>query len=366
MERLVDIIYEAALAPDRWSAVLAAMAERYQAKGGLLFGSTAEGTRWLGGGGEASDLMRAFIAEGWMSHNEWLPRLTASHHAGFLTDLDLFSAEELATLPMYTEFITPRGTSARAATLISGAAGDSLILSVTGFRDQAAATAAVPDLDSLRPHLARAAMLSAQLQIEKVKAGVAVLETIGVPAAFVAGSGAMKAANALFEAEIGAGFVDTRASLRLMDERANLQLQHALEKVRAGAGGASIAIRAGPTTPARALHVIPVMGDAGDLFFRASAVLVVTRRRPAAAANAALLEHLYDLSHAEARVALTLMKGTPLREIATCLGTSIHTVRNQMKAVLEKTGAVGQTDLVTLLLGLTLPAADVRGQPDRR
>jgi DNA-binding CsgD family transcriptional regulator len=365
MERLVDIIYQAALAPDRWRPALAALADRFQAKGGLLFASASEGTRWLGGGGEASDLMREFIAEGWMNRNDWLPRLAARHHAGFLTDTDLFSDEERTTLPIYTQFLTPRGTSARAATLISGAAGDNLVLSVTGFRDYAAARAAVPGLDALRPHLARAAMLSAQLQLDKVKAESAILETIGLPAAFVAESGALKAANALFEAEFGAGFVDTRAGLHLEDERADHQLQRALEKVRAGQGGASIAIRGDSTTPPRALHVIPVMGEAGDLFFRALAVLVITRRRPAAAASGALLEQLYDLSHAEARVALAVTAGSSLRKIASSSRTSIHTVRNQMKAVLEKTGAEGQTDLVTLLLGLTLPAAEVDPQRDK-
>ena len=44
-----------------------------------------------------------------------------------------------------------------------------------------------------------------------------------------------------------------------------------------------------------------------------------------------------------------------LREIADRSKTSIHTVRNQFKAVLEKTGADGQSHLTKLLLGLTLP-----------
>jgi len=357
MEHLVDTIYEAALAPDLWPAVFAALGERYKTKGGLLFANTSQGPRWIGGG-EAADIMRDFMADDWISRHDRLTRLIARRHAGFLANLDLYSPAEMETLPVFTQFLAPRGAAVGAVTLVSGAGNENLFLGIEGFRDHDAAKAAIPELDSLRPHLARAAMLSAQLQLERVKAKATILETIGVPAAFVGEDGALTAANALSELEIGACFVDKRRCLRLMDERADQRLRHALEKVRAGEGGASIAIRGSPMTSARALHVIPAIGDASDLFFRASAVLVVTQRKPAATANSVLLEHLYDLSHAEARVAAAVAAGDSLQKIASRSGISIHTVRNQMKAVLDKTGADGQTDLVTLLLGLALPSAN--------
>ena len=355
MDLLVDKIYDAAIAPQQWPTALAALAERFGAKGGLLFASTAGETRWTGSG-QAAEVMREFVAQGWMDRNDRMMRLIARRHAGFLTDLDLFSAAEIGASPVYTQFLTPRGFSASAATSIAGAGDDTLILSIEGFRDHTAASAAAPALDLLRPHLTRAAVLSARLQLEKAKATVAALEGIGSPAALVGRRGALIAANALFESEIAVGFTGARGGFRLADERADYRLHEALENVRLGLGGASIAIRGDLRAQARALHVLPVAGKANDLFSSASAVLVVTSRKSSIAPSGSLLEQLYDLSPAEARIARALTDGLSLREIADRSKTSIHTVRNQFKAVLEKTGADGQSHLTKLLLGLTLPS----------
>jgi DNA-binding CsgD family transcriptional regulator len=304
--------------------------------------------------------MRDFIAEGWMERNERAARLIGRHHAGFLCNLDLFATEEIEALPVYSRFLTPRGLSAGAGSAISGPGDDALILTLEGFRDQRAAGAAIKELDQIRPHLARAAMLSARLQFEKAKAAMAVLESIGAPAAVVDHRGALMTINSLFEPEIGDRFVDTRASLRLRDEHADYRLHEALEKVRLGLGGASIPIR-GRIAPARALHILPVRGEGSELFSAASAVLVVARHKANIAPSRSLLEQLYDLSPAEARVAQGLADGASLREIADRGKTSIHTVRNQSKAVLEKTGAAGQTHLIKLLMNLSPPpTAEVR------
>ena len=355
MDLLVDKIYEAAIAPQQWPVVLAALAERFDARGALLFASIAGETRWTGSG-HAAEVMREFIAQGWAGRNDRIARLVARRHAGFLSDLDLFSPEEIGTLPVYTQFLTPKGFSAGAATSIPGANDDNLILSVEGFCDHDAASTAVPMLDLLRPHLARAAMLSARLQLEKAKATVAALEGVGSPAALVGHRGALMAANALFEPEIAIGFTGGRGLLRLADERADYKLHDALKNVRLGLGGASIAIRGDQLAQARVLHVLPVVANANDPLFSASAVLVVTSRTASIAPSGPLLEQLYDLSPTEARIARALAGGASLREIADRSKTSIHTVRNQFKAVLEKTGADGQTHLTKLLLGLALPS----------
>lgn len=60
---------------------------------------------------------------------------------------------------------------------------------------------------------------------------------------------------------------------------------------------------------------------------------------------------LYELTPAEARVARIMVNGHTTREVAQHNGTSVHTVRNQIKNVFAKTGASRQAELAILLLG---------------
>lgn len=64
----------------------------------------------------------------------------------------------------------------------------------------------------------------------------------------------------------------------------------------------------------------------------------------------ALLCELHTLTQAEARVARLLVNGASTHEIAEHNNTSLHTVRNQIKSVFNKTGATRQAELAILLL----------------
>lgn len=80
-----------------------------------------------------------------------------------------------------------------------------------------------------------------------------------------------------------------------------------------------------------------------------AAVFVSDPEMPAAV-NEELLSHLYDLTVTEARVAVDLLRGKTARQVAADLGVTINTVRQHLKRVFAKTGAAGQSDLLSLLL----------------
>jgi DNA-binding CsgD family transcriptional regulator len=63
-----------------------------------------------------------------------------------------------------------------------------------------------------------------------------------------------------------------------------------------------------------------------------------------------ILERVYALTPAEARLAKVLLSGRSLGECAADAGTSIHTVRSQLRQLLVKTGSRGQADLLRILL----------------
>ena len=65
--------------------------------------------------------------------------------------------------------------------------------------------------------------------------------------------------------------------------------------------------------------------------------------------RADLLREVFDLSPAEARVAVELMAGRNAREISKRLDVSVHTVRTHLRSVLAKTAAGSQRNLTRLL-----------------
>jgi DNA-binding CsgD family transcriptional regulator/PAS domain-containing protein len=72
------------------------------------------------------------------------------------------------------------------------------------------------------------------------------------------------------------------------------------------------------------------------------------------------LMRLFDLTSAEASVALAFLAGRSMNEIVAERGVSLNTVKTQLAGVLRKTGTTGQRDLVRLLslLPPLLPSSD--------
>jgi len=78
-------------------------------------------------------------------------------------------------------------------------------------------------------------------------------------------------------------------------------------------------------------------------------MLVALSRDEAKADRAQSLRRRFGLTSSEAEVALGLGTGLTLREIADHRGTSLHTVRDQLKAALSKTGTRRQVELVRIV-----------------
>jgi DNA-binding CsgD family transcriptional regulator/PAS domain-containing protein len=353
---LIGDIYEAGALPGRWAGLLQAIAGRYDALGGNLFVSSLEcQTGVTSPGIEAT--VRAFAEEGWNERNSRVGRLLARPpYPGFLTDLDLHSEEEVRTLPMYAEFLNPRGAGAGAGTLVQGAGDDSLMLTIEGFPSHKAARAAIGELDALRPHLARAATLSAQIGLERARGAVLALNEIGVAAAMLDIQGRVVAANSRFSGLLGGTLGDMRQRLRLFDAAGDLRLEAAIARLRYTGIGSSIGFSGPPQNRGMAaLHLLPLRGQARDLFSGAASIALIADVRRRAAPNSDLLQALFELTPAEARVARGLTDGLTLEDVAAASSVSISTVRSQLKSVYQKTLTRRQSELVALLMQFGTP-----------
>ncbi|ULO23693.1 helix-turn-helix transcriptional regulator [Methylocystis sp. SB2] len=108
-------------------------------------------------------------------------------------------------------------------------------------------------------------------------------------------------------------------------------------------------------------NLVPIRGPARDIFVRCAAILVMTPVGSQQAPAIELVQSLYDLTPAEARVARGLVAGNTLEEIATEQSVSRNTVRTHLRGVMEKTGCNRQAEVVALLGGLA-PLNAPRGE----
>jgi DNA-binding CsgD family transcriptional regulator len=355
VEPLINDIYEAAIVPDKWQTVLDRLAEIADAEGTLLFAAGPGVPRWV-----SSESIQSAIVEWtqskWFLDNPRGHRLVPINEPRFLTDLDALTIDEIDASDFYTELLRPRGLGWCVGTSIRSPSGDTLVISIEKAHQKGPVPREVAEkLDDLRPHLARAALLSGRLGLERAKTAVATLEMIGLPAAAVTGTGRVISANVGLSERAPGIDVGANDVIQLASPAAQTLLMEAVaNSCRVEANfGRSIPVGGTEQMPPFVVHVVPLRGVGLDLFTGALSIVFVTAVVPNSSPAPELLQALFDLSPAEARIASQLTDGRSIEQIALLNGLSHNTIRTQLKSVFSKTGVQRQAELVSLL-GVTI------------
>lgn len=357
-ETLADRIYEAAVVPEKWPSVLDEMSVAADGAGAVLF--TANASHVIGiTSPNLTEVFAEFVRDGWAEKNTRPVRLAAANYPGFVREQDVFTDQELDNDPVYRDFYRKRGLGWATGTMVEAPSGDSIVFSFErAFNKGPIPVATVKQFDQLRPHLVRAALLSSRLGRERAVATTNALQSIGLPGAVLFRGGRLLAANHLFEQLMPRLFQDRRDRLTLVDGGADALLAVALRADLVANGRSvvsSIPVAATEGYTPLILHLLPICGAAHDIFASATALLVVTPVDRAIVPKAQVLQGLFDLTPAEARVARGIGEAHSIETVALSLGVSSETVRSQLKAVLSKTGLSRQQELVSLLAGKALP-----------
>lgn len=362
-ERFLDSLYEAAVVPELWQKVLREFQVLTRGAGSVLVAVTPTSNRWISSSVEFDEVVSAHFNR--FPTNERTRRLLERRHAGFLRDIDIFSDSEMAAEPVYREFLVPSGLGIGVATSIASPSGEAFILHTERERSEGhVEDAVIARLDQMRPHLARAMLLSARLEFERARGAAQALESVGLPAAVLGREGRLVTANARFEALMPAVAMDRPARLGLADAAADGLLATALAtmgRAPAGVSVRSIPIAGRGEQPPLIVHLTPVRGAAHDIFARAACILVVTPVVLREVPTADVVQGLFDLTPAEAKLAALIAGGHRPREAAAALGVMEETARTTLKQVMAKTGLHRQADLVGLLRGTSLGTPEAVG-----
>jgi len=354
-ESLVGLIYEAAAAPELWVKVLEGLAEIGDGEGGLLFVTTADSGRYNVPRYLCSPAVSALVSE--LVEPRWIKlnirdRLTARREPKFLTDLDVFTMEELDRSPYYVEFLRPRGFGWVASAAIHSLNDDIFVFTVErAHRKGPVEPERVAKLNIIQPHLARSALLSAHLGMTRAQTAADALGATDVPAAVLDRSGRAIAANSRLDRCAPALEIGAKGAIRLAQPRARGLFESALTSGRSGKRLVqSIPIAGSARTLPFIVHLVPLHGSARDLFSRAEWILFATLPSSSGSTpDAKILANLFNLTAAEARVARHLVAGGSVAEIAQELSVQTNTVRAHLKSVFSKTGVRRQAELASLL-----------------
>lgn len=358
-EDLITRIYEAAVIPDLWPDVLDRLAAISECDGGFLFVASVEQRISYTATQRYEPMMRKYVGDDWMQRCIRAARVLPLNYNGFLTDFDVASPEEIETHPYYTDFLRPNLGGWAAGTAIRMPSGDLAVFNLERAHSRGPVDRLhLPALDRFRPHLARAGLLATRLGIERIKAASAALTAFGLPAAVLNEKGMISDANPLFQSLLDTLVLDRNDRLRLTDQRADRLLASALESISSRENPTavkSIPVRATDDRLPYILHLLPVEGLAHDVFSPATSLLIVTPVDRAAVPSAEVLQGLFDLTPAESRVAQGIVQAQTIESLAVNYGLSRETIRNQLKAVLAKTGLSRQQELISLLAGKRAP-----------
>lgn len=360
---LIDRIYECSVVPELWPALLDDLAELSDARGGLMF-SANKSLQWT-----ASDPIRevfdAYVRDGWFGRCSRRMCLMQQKMPAFFVEHDFWDDEALKREPIYRDFFVPRGLGWSAGTGLVIPTGDNIVFSLEReFERGPFEKQYVEQLNDLRPHLARSALISSRMSLKRATGATETLTELRLPALLLNESGGVVEANDLIVGLKSLISWNAGNRVRLADPNANAMLGAALQAIRTGGDPAvnSFVVRDHGDAPGVVAHVIPIKRSAHDIFASSYALLMLTPVGSKRVPSITLLNSLFDLTPAEARIAAGLAEGKTLDEIAELGDVAKSTVRKQLRSVFDKTGCSRQAEVAALLSNLALGADPVAGE----
>lgn len=285
-------------------------------------------------------------------------RLLAPARTSWFTS-DLEEAEKLRRHPFYQDFMRPHGMAWRAGMGLPH--DDRSLLHFVVYRTDADGPFLPEDtraLDRIAPHIEAAATIC-RSSFDRRMADQSALFARHDVAAFTLGSnGRVLAANAATERHVPdlLGLAHGHLTLPLAGEQT--KLNSAIFAALAG-NGAPILLRIAGTEACRSplLMVLPVTGEARDVFAAAKAFLVVLdTARPLSISPRPSLDALgasLALTAREKSVVGIVATGQDLSTAADKLDIGLGTARNHLKSAMQKAGVHSQVALVALLANLS-------------
>jgi DNA-binding CsgD family transcriptional regulator/PAS domain-containing protein len=365
---LIGEIYDAALNPDIWNAVLPKIGAFVGGSGGGLFAHHASR--------KSASIFYQFGVDPDYRQLYLEKYLTLDPMFGtyFVIDVgEVFSTStfmahaEFRQSRFYKEWVRPQGWIDNVGVYLDRTFESNAGFAV--FRNEREGLTDEPVRERLRllvPHLRRAVLIGKIIEFKTAQAATLAdaLDGLSAGMLFVDSSGRITHANAAGQAMIADGDV-LRASLgRLVasDPDTNRVLRDIF--LAAASGDAAIGAKGvavplvGRDGERYVAHVLPLSSGArrgAGVSYAAAAALFVQKAALANLSPPEVITKTYRLTAMELRVLLAIVEVGGVPQVAETLGIGESTVKTHLKRLYEKTGARRQADLVKLFAGYASP-----------
>lgn len=363
---LIDRMYSVMLGYEDASAVLAQSAELtgFGAAAVVEVRSAREQGRCLASAGIDSAVIE-------LAEKTYAVSNTAAHLHGHVLTLgefrfrdELISLKELRAQPFYSSFVAPNKFEEGVMLCLENSAERTVVANLgrcagTISRDRQRHT-----LEALVPHAVRAYQVSQQLaQLGLMRSALWKTANIAPVALVILDNcGAVFLANDKAEGLLGNdGLALMRGGLHATQKADDTRLQHAINTVIASTNS-----RGGPLESADLqvhrmsgkrpyqIMIAPLPPDHEQSGRRPAASLMIFDPEQEFVVPFTRMRELFGFTRAEAAVALGVMQGKSLEQVAAAEGNSVATARNLLKRVFLKAGVSRQNELTRLLINSPL------------
>lgn len=361
INRLIGLIYDAALSDVLWPDVLNHIIQSINSQSGLL---RVQDLHSKDVGMYITNGLDPAFSRQYIDHYVHLDTLIPAfvdQPVGTVGQVRGFMPESFYKGEFFNDFALPQGEEHTVGCILKKSSSQIIVLGL--HRSDRGGTYNSDELDLFRllvPHLQRALLVNQRLTqlttvsnasceiLHRFPVGIVLVDVAGKPL-FV-----NRQAEAIMASDYGitisnnrikaAKWSDTQALNKLLFEATRAPL-------RTGGG---LCISNSRLRPSLSVLVTPV-GKEQNTGFQldpplVAAALIIGTPEQQLDFSIDLLRHLHGLTRAEARLAAALANGHSLEMMADQFSVSMHTIRCQLKSCFRKTGTNRQAELVKLIL----------------
>lgn len=353
IDRLIDVIYDAAVEPRVWSSLSPAFANAFHSDSLGLVIYDGPPTDVIASTTTDEKPVRNYMTHYW-KHDVVSQRLLASGDTLIVIDREILPPEQLRRSEFYNEFLSDLHLSHGLHATPFVQEGKVALLGLhrgksAGPFDEADARL----MDRLMPHLRRSLAVRDRLQAKSLEtlAKTNALERSGDAIMVVNGEARLKYANCAGEALLARGLLKCVNRVVQTHElkgtsRLHSAVRRAANETRVAAQGLSFEDGSCELD----VTVLPLRpAFAGSFASEPLALLIVASKRRRSV-DGGLLREKYSLSRAEAELLERLLKGQTLAQYAAARNIKPTTAKTQLSSLFGKLGERRQSDVIRKVL----------------
>ena len=356
-EKILNLIYDAAAEEELWRGVLTEIADLTKSQGGILFGQSMSASRiYFDFNGRLDEECNRAYQQRHMQ-NVWSRHMEHQPVGRVVFSDDVIELSALRTTAFFDEVLRPQDVAHNAMIALAAREDFRAAFNICRTARQGPFGADEQKLfEWLVPHLRRSITLGFKLDSFRAmqRAAFDVLEQLSDGVMLLDRRAHLLFANAAARALETSGALLLRQSVATYSPSHSKRLAELIRSALEGSPGGTMSMPGRIAGQHLTILVSSVRGkDVGrfsDLNMKDAAVLVfVIDPANRNSIPLARIMDAYELTHAEARVALASSLGKTVLETAKLLGLSPNTIKTHLRRVFAKTATARQAELARVV-----------------